>query len=144
MDNLAGYIDESLCLDYRQIVLWSSWVLVLGRWAGVCKLEQAEACWMGETWADVSDSNQTPQMRKTFWTAIHKTLVLCMYECTCVSKGWIWDVTALSLWRNPSRLPPPNKSSGTPNKQKNILTFHSLILYQKITFPSTVRKQYVL
>lgn len=141
MDNLAGYIDESLCLDHRWIVLLSSWVLVLGRRAGVCKLEHAEACWMGETYRDASDSNQTPQRRKTFWTATNETPVLCM----CMYHVWAreWFETWLHHPYGetlPGSLHLTNPMA-PPNKQKNILIFHLLVLYQKVPFPCTVENK---
>lgn len=134
-------IDAFLCLEHRQVILLNFWILVLGMWAGLCKLEHAETCWMGEAYGDVSNSNQTPQMKKVFWTGTRESVVLCVCVCVCVRWGG-FETLPHHLYREtlPGFLHLANPVA-SPNKQEHILTFHSFVLHQEITFPCTVGKQ---
>lgn len=87
---------------------------------------------------------------KTFWTGTHETLVLwvhvyvwmCMWLYMLGSKEWIWDLTTLPLWRNPSRLPPPAKSSDIPKTPRiHPLLGNHLSLYFGKTRCSTRRRK---
>lgn len=42
---------------------------------------------MGEAYGDVSNSSQTPQMKKVFWTGTRESVVLRVYVYVCVYAG---------------------------------------------------------